>query len=144
MLDLCSETSRSQEKTARNAGAFPGFLTPKPPFLSKTDRVSELSNRLLGLLEPREKDEFWSREVCCKENSASQPSGGRGFPTRKGASSGQKAGVFDVSNCPSLIPPWLELVSPINASWAFPNLPPHLDRFLLPLCCSAPFFSTFL
>jgi len=45
MLDVCPEMSGFKEKTAGNAAAFPGFLTPKPPFLGKTDSVSEFSNK---------------------------------------------------------------------------------------------------
>jgi len=46
MLDFWPETRGFKEKTARNAAAFRGFLTPKPPFLVKTDSISEFSNRL--------------------------------------------------------------------------------------------------
>ena len=46
MLGFWPEMSGFQEKTARKAAAFPGFLMPKTPFLGKTDSVSEFSNRL--------------------------------------------------------------------------------------------------
>jgi hypothetical protein len=36
-----------QRKNARRTAAFPDFLTPKPPFLVKTDHISAFSSRIL-------------------------------------------------------------------------------------------------